>query len=77
MLELGEAVLEPEKWLLQKIEELKDLAGWVGLQPAGAEPEDEGNLAPIDGVDEEDGKSLEEEMTVLSERERQDLVVRD
>ena len=53
-----------------------DLAGWVGLQPAGAEPEDEDDLAPIGGVDEEDGKSLEEEMTVLSESKRQDLVVR-
>jgi hypothetical protein len=53
-----------------------DLPDFVGHQPPGAEPEDEDDLAPIGGVDEEDGKSLEEEMTVLSEGKRQDLVVR-
>lgn len=53
-----------------------DLPSFVGPQPAGAEPEDEEDLAPIGGVDEEEGKSLEEEMTVLSESKRQDLVVR-
>lgn len=53
-----------------------DLASWIGSQPATAEPEDEDDLAPIGGVDEEEGKSLEEEMTVLSESKRQDLVVR-
>lgn len=53
-----------------------DLPGWIGSQPAGAEAEDEDDLTPIGGVDEEDGKSLEEEMTVLSEGKRQDLVVR-
>ncbi|KAK1828302.1 protein SEY1 [Podospora conica] len=53
-----------------------DLLGFVGAQPAGAEPEDEEDLAPIGGIDEEEGKSLEEEMTVLSESKRQDLVVR-
>jgi hypothetical protein len=53
-----------------------NLPAFVGPQPAGAEPEDEEDLAPIGGVDEEEGKSLEEEMTVLSESKRQDLVVR-
>ncbi|KAI2632367.1 root hair defective 3 GTP-binding protein [Hypoxylon sp. NC1633] len=53
-----------------------DLPGFIGNQPSGAEPEDEEDLTPIGGVDEEDGKSLEEEMTVLSESKRQDLVVR-
>ncbi|OAA67149.1 GTP-binding protein [Niveomyces insectorum RCEF 264] len=53
-----------------------DLPGWVGTPPAGAEPEDEDDLPPIGGVDEEEGKSLEEEMTVLSESKRQDLVIR-
>ncbi|KAI0381529.1 root hair defective 3 GTP-binding protein [Hypomontagnella monticulosa] len=53
-----------------------NLPAFIGHQPAGAEPEDEDDLAPIGGVDEEDGKSLEEEMTVLSESKRQDLVVR-
>ncbi|SPQ20615.1 e7f7be94-434f-4c8d-b2b4-396a504c7fff [Thermothielavioides terrestris] len=53
-----------------------DLPGFIGAQPAAAEPEDEEDLVPIGGVDEEEGKSLEEEMTVLSESKRQDLVVR-
>ncbi|TRX89404.1 hypothetical protein FHL15_009702 [Xylaria flabelliformis] len=53
-----------------------DLNTFIGNQPAEAEAEDEDDLAPIGGVDEEDGKSLEEEMTVLSEGKRQDLVVR-
>ncbi|ERT00165.1 protein SEY1 [Sporothrix schenckii 1099-18] len=53
-----------------------DLPGWIGNQPAGVEPEDEDDLTPIGGVDEEEGKSLEEEMTVLSESKRQDLVIR-
>ncbi|OTB12981.1 hypothetical protein K445DRAFT_320483 [Daldinia sp. EC12] len=53
-----------------------DLPEFIGHQPAAAEPEDEDDLAPIGGVDEEEGKSLEEEMTVLSESKRQDLVVR-
>ena len=53
-----------------------DLPSFIGPQPAGAEAEDEEDLAPIGGVDEEEGKSLEEEMTVLGESKRQDLVVR-
>jgi len=53
-----------------------DLPAFIGHQPPGVEPEDEDNLTPIGGVDEDDGKSLEEEMTVLSEGKRQDLVVR-
>ncbi|KAI1807713.1 root hair defective 3 GTP-binding protein [Daldinia bambusicola] len=53
-----------------------DLPEFIGHQPATAQPEDEDDLTPIGGVDEEEGKSLEEEMTVLSESKRQDLVVR-
>ncbi|EFQ29968.1 root hair defective 3 GTP-binding protein [Colletotrichum graminicola] len=53
-----------------------DLPAWIGNQPRGVEPSDEEDLTPIGGVDEEDGKSLEEEMTVLSESKRQDLVIR-
>jgi protein SEY1 len=53
-----------------------DLPAWIGPQPAGVEPGDEEDLSPIGGVDEEEGKSLEEEMTVLSESKRQDLVIR-
>ncbi len=53
-----------------------ELPSFIGGQPPSAEPEDEEDLTPIGGVDEDDGKSLEEEMTVLSENKRQDLVVR-
>ncbi|KAI6088967.1 root hair defective 3 GTP-binding protein [Hypoxylon rubiginosum] len=52
------------------------LISFIGKQPAGVEAEDEEDLTPIGGVDEDEGKSLEEEMTVLSETKRQDLVVR-
>ncbi|KEY66414.1 hypothetical protein S7711_06157 [Stachybotrys chartarum IBT 7711] len=53
-----------------------DLPAFVGLQPSGVEVGDEEDLAPIGGVDDGEGKTLEEEMTVLSESKRQDLVVR-
>lgn len=53
-----------------------DLPAFVGPQPSAAEPGDEEDLTPIGGVDEEEGKSLEEETTVLSESKRQDLVIR-
>ncbi|KAM5504744.1 Dynamin-like GTPase that mediates homotypic ER fusion [Microsporum canis] len=49
---------------------------WVGHMPSSASAADEEDLAPIGGVDEDDGKSLEEEMTMLSEAKRQDLTVR-
>lgn len=53
-----------------------DLISFIGAQPGSAEPGDEEDMAPIGGVDEDEGKSLEEETTVLSESKRQDLVVR-
>ncbi|EFY91046.1 Guanylate-binding protein (GBP) [Metarhizium acridum CQMa 102] len=53
-----------------------DLVSFIGGQPSGVEAGDEEDLSPIGGVDEDEGKSLEEEMTVLSEGKRQDLVVR-
>ncbi|MCJ1410442.1 Dynamin-like GTPase that mediates homotypic ER fusion [Ptychographa xylographoides] len=49
---------------------------WVGNMPASATAADEEDLTPIGGLDEEDGKSLEEEMTLLTEAKRQDLTVR-
>ncbi|KAG0647801.1 sey1 [Hyphodiscus hymeniophilus] len=53
-----------------------NLPEWIGTAPASVDQKDEEDLTPIGGVDEEEGKSLEEEMTVLSEAKRQDLVVR-
>lgn len=52
------------------------LDSWVGHTPSSATTADEEDLAPIGGVDEEEGKSLEEEMTMLSDAKRQDLTVR-
>lgn len=49
---------------------------WIGHTPSSASPADEEDLAPIAGVDDDDGKSLEEEMTMLSDAKRQDLTVR-
>ena len=52
------------------------LDDWIGHAPPSATPADEEDLSPIGGVDEEEGKSLEEEMMILSETKRQDLTVR-
>lgn len=53
-----------------------DLIEWIGNAPDSVDSKDEEDLTPIGGVDEEEGKSLEEEMTILSEAKRQDLVIR-
>ena len=52
------------------------LDDWIGNAPAEASPADEEDLAPIGGVDEEEGKSLEEEMLILSDAKRQDVTTR-
>lgn len=52
------------------------LDDWVGNAPPSVTPADEEDLTPIGGVDEEEGKSLEEEMTLLSEAKKQDITVR-
>lgn len=49
---------------------------WIGHQPASATAADEEDLTPIGGIDEDEGKSLEEETTILNEGKRQDLTVR-
>ncbi|KAI9844582.1 MAG: Dynamin-like GTPase that mediates homotypic ER fusion [Thelocarpon superellum] len=52
------------------------LETWIGPPPDTVSPADEEDLAPIGGVDENEGKSVEEEMRVLSEAKRQDLTAR-
>ena len=52
------------------------LDAWIGDPPASVSPADEDDLTPIGGVDEDEGKSLEEEMTVLSDSKQADLLVR-
>ena len=52
------------------------LDDWIGNVPPEATPADEEDLTPIGGVDEEEGKSLEEEMLILSDAKRQDVTTR-
>ena len=52
------------------------LAEWIGPAPPSINPSDEEDLPPIGGVDDDEGKSLKEEMTVLSDVKLQDLTVR-
>ena len=52
------------------------LERFVGHEPKGASTEDTEGLEPIGGVDEDEGKSLEEETTMLSETKRADLTAR-
>jgi len=52
------------------------LDDWIGNAPLSVTPADEEDLTPIGGVDEEEGKSLEEEMTILSDAKKQDVTVR-
>lgn len=49
---------------------------WIGSVPSEATPADEEDLVPIGGVDEDEGKSLEEEMTILTDAKRQDITTR-
>lgn len=49
---------------------------WIGHTPSSASAADEEDLTPIGGVDEDEGKSLEEEVTILNDAKRQDLTVR-
>ena len=52
------------------------LDDFIGNAPPEATPADEEDLTPIGGVDEDEGKSLEEEMTVLTDTKRQDITTR-
>ncbi|KAK5172576.1 Dynamin-like GTPase that mediates homotypic ER fusion [Saxophila tyrrhenica] len=52
------------------------LDAWIGTPPETVTAADEEDLPPIGGVDEDEGKSLEEEMTVLTDSKRQDLSTR-
>jgi protein SEY1 len=52
------------------------LDAWIGEAPANVTPADEEDLAPIGGVDEEEGKTLEDEMTILSDAKATDLGTR-
>ena len=51
------------------------LDAWIGLPPSSVTPADEEDLNPIGGVD-DDGRTLEDEMTILSEAKQSDLTHR-
>lgn len=55
---------------------LPPLEEFIGHVPQEASAADEEDLTPIGGVDEDEGKSLEEELTVLSDAKRQDITTR-
>ncbi|PSN67816.1 root hair defective 3 GTP-binding protein [Corynespora cassiicola Philippines] len=64
------------RFKLSKTSSPPPLDAWIGDAPASVSPADEDDLTPIGGVDEDEGKSLEEEMTVLSDAKQADLLVR-
>ncbi|KAF2710942.1 root hair defective 3 GTP-binding protein [Pleomassaria siparia CBS 279.74] len=64
------------RFKLSKTSAPPPLSAWIGEPPASVSAADEDDLAPIGGVDEDEGKSLEEEMTVLSDTKQADLLIR-
>ena len=52
------------------------LESWVGQPPSSVSPADEEDLAPIGGVDEDSGISLEEENTILTDGKASELAAR-
>lgn len=64
------------KFELAETQEPPPLDAWIGNAPPSVTPADEEDLVPIGGVDEEEGKSLEEEATILNDAKRADLTVR-
>ena len=64
------------RFRLSSTSEPPPLPEWVGNAPVSVSPSDEEDLTPIGGIDEEEGTSLEEETTVLSDAKRQDLTIR-
>ncbi|KAI9893751.1 MAG: Dynamin-like GTPase that mediates homotypic ER fusion [Vezdaea aestivalis] len=64
------------KFRLSTTREPPPLLSWVGNAPGSISHSDEEDMIPIGGVDEEEGTSLEEETTILSDAKKQDLIVR-
>jgi hypothetical protein len=64
------------RFKLAKTSSPPPLDAWIGEAPASVTPADEDDLTPIGGLDDEEGKTLEEEMTILSDAKQADLLVR-
>lgn len=52
------------------------LDAWIGNPPSSVTPADEEDLHPIGGVDDDEGRTLEDETTILSEAKASDLTHR-
>jgi hypothetical protein len=61
------------KFRLAKTQAPPPLDAWIGHAPAAVSTADEEDNVPIGGVDEDEGKSLEEETTVLSDAKKADV----
>ncbi|KZM25165.1 Dynamin-like GTPase that mediates homotypic ER fusion [Ascochyta rabiei] len=64
------------RFKLSKTSSPPPLDAWIGEAPASVSPADEEDLAPIGGLDDDEGKTLQEEMIVLSDSKQADLLVR-
>ncbi|KAF9701856.1 hypothetical protein EKO04_000039 [Ascochyta lentis] len=64
------------RFKLSKTSSPPPLDAWIGEAPASVSPADEEDLAPIGGLDDDEGKTLQEEMVVLSDSKQADLLVR-
>ena len=64
------------RFRLAKTSSSPPLDAWIGEAPRNVTPADEEDLQPIGGVDEDEGKTLEDEMTILGDAKAQDLSTR-
>ncbi|KAI5306297.1 Dynamin-like GTPase that mediates homotypic ER fusion [Ascosphaera pollenicola] len=64
------------RFRLAETSEPPPLDEWIGSMPKGATAADEEDLHPIGGIDDEEGKTLEDETTILNESKSQDLIAR-
>jgi len=61
------------KFRLAKTNAPPPLDAWIGHAPASVSANDEEDMVPIGGVDEDEGKSLEEETTILNDTKKADV----
>jgi hypothetical protein len=64
------------RFKLAKTSSPPPLDAWIGDAPASVSPADEDDLAPIGGLDDDEGKTLDDEMVILSDTKQSDLLVR-
>lgn len=64
------------RFKLSKTSSPPPLDAWIGDAPASVSPADEEDLTPIGGLDDDEGKTLDDEMVILSDTKQSDLLVR-